>query len=345
MIFIRILLFPFSLIYGLIVAFRNMLFNLKILSVTKVNAKVISVGNLSVGGTGKTPHVEWIVDHLKEQFKTGILLRGYGRKTKGFQRVHSTSTSEEVGDEAINYKKVFKNQVEVAVCEKRVNGAQEMIRKDDELSLLVLDDAYQHRYIHRDFNILLTEYNAPFSEDEMLPSGWLREFQRGHKRADCIIVTKSPEELSKQEKLTFKFKLKVAVEMPVFFSFIEYGDLISIKEQRVVELPENILLVTGIGNPTPLIEHLEKTATVKHLKFKDHYNYSTKDIQEIHKLFDTFAVGNKCIVTTEKDVARFTQPSLKGTMENYPWYFQKIAVHIEEEEELVKKIKYNVRSN
>ncbi|RFC53887.1 tetraacyldisaccharide 4'-kinase [Brumimicrobium aurantiacum] len=345
MFLLRIILFPFSLIYGLIMAIRNWLFDRNIKPVMKVDSAVISVGNLSVGGTGKTPHVEYLLRSLSQQFKTAALSRGYGRKSKGFVEVLSSAEVTQVGDEALNYAQKFDGKINVAVCEKRVEGAQQLLQNHPETEVVVLDDAYQHRYIHRDCNILLTEYNKPFFRDFVLPAGRLREFRSGKKRADVVIVTKSPQSLEQRQKDSFIKGLGMPNSVPVFFSEIAYGAMISLQTKAVKKASEEVLLVTGIGNPQPLIEHLELTSKVTHLKFGDHHDYTIKDIEKIHKLFDTFVSAEKMIVTTEKDAVRLLNSALKTKLADYPWYFQEMTVKIDDESKLLKKIYSYVKSN
>ena len=345
MLILRIILFPVSLLYGLVLGFRNWFFNMGILSITKVDAKVIAVGNLSTGGTGKTPHVDFLLDALCNKHKTAVLLRGYGRKSKGFQLVDEQSTIEQVGDEALNYKNRFQNTIKVAVCEKRVEGAQKLLQKYPELELIILDDAFQHRYIYRDCNILLTEYNRPFYKDFVLPTGRLREFSMGKNRADIVIVTKTPTVIKEKDKKQFIQRLGLKSGAPVFFSSIEYGACVDINTSTSKSLASNLLLVTGIGNPTPLLNHLKKRANVKHLQFADHHHYTKKDIENIHKLFDNFARTEKVIVTTEKDAMRLNDSNVKSLVNSYPWCYQKIKVKIEDSEQLLKNIDGYFSSN
>ena len=319
-------------------AFRNRLFDKNSKPITKVNATVISVGNLSVGGTGKTPHVEFLLNVLSEKYKTAALSRGYGRTSKGFVKVTPDAEVTDVGDEALNYAQKFKGKVEVAVCEKRVAGAEQLLKNHPELEVIVLDDAYQHRYIHRDCNILLTEFNKPFFKDYVLPAGRLREFRSGKHRADIVIVTKSPRTLNEAQKKQFITQLKLKSGVPTFFSSIDYGNLVHLQTKAVVSVPKEILLVTGIGNPQPLIAHLEETSKVTHLKFSDHHDYTIKDIEKIHNIFDNFVSAEKIIVTTEKDAVRLMHSDVKMNIQSYPWYYQAMTVKIEEESKLLKKI-------
>ncbi len=326
-------------------AIRNWLFDRNIKPVTKVNATVISVGNLSVGGTGKTPHVEYLLSVLSEKFKTAALSRGYGRQSKGFVKVTADAEVINVGDEALNYAQKFEGKVEVAVCEKRVEGARHLLESHPETEVIVLDDAYQHRYIHRDCNILLTEYNKPFFKDFVLPAGRLREFRSGKHRADIVIITKSPELLKEGQKIKFLSNLNMKSRVPIFFSSIVYGNLINLHTKSTIEAPKEILLVTGIGNPKPLIRHLEQTSKVTHLKFSDHHDYTIKDIEKIHKLFDNFASAEKIIVTTEKDAVRLLNSEVKKEIHSKPWFYQAMTVKIDNENKLLKKIYSYVKSN
>ena len=345
MLLLRIILFPFSLLYGLIVGIRNWFFNLGILSVTKVDSKIISVGNLSVGGTGKTPHVVFLLDALADKYKTAVLLRGYGRKSKGFLHVTKNSKVIDVGDEALNYAKTFQDRAAVAVCEKRVDGAQKLLHDTPDLELIVLDDAFQHRYIRRDCNILLTEYNRPFFKDFVVPSGRLREFRLGKNRADIVIVTKTPKSLTQDEKDEFTTRLNMKKKVLTFFSTIEYGVLKNVQTKEEQPIAKNILLVTGIGNPEPLVKYLESRSNVKHLQFDDHHGYTIKDIENIHKLFDNFASNDKIIVTTEKDAMRLMETEIKCLIESYPWHYQEITVTIDKSEIFLKRIDGYINSN
>ena len=345
MIILRMILLPFSLIYGCVMMVRNGLFDKNIKPVTEVGSAVISVGNLSVGGTGKTPHVEFLLNALSKKYKTAVLSRGYGRESKGFVKVNANAEVNKVGDEALNYAQKFEGKVEVAVCEKRVEGAKQLLAKHPETEVIVLDDAYQHRYIHRDCNILLTEFNKPFFKDFVLPAGRLREFRWGKHRADVVIVTKSPSNLSETRKKKFVSRLKLKSTVPIFFSSITYGNLVHLEDKTVTSAPKEILLVTGIGNPQPLISHLKQYSKVTHLKFGDHHDYTVKDIEKIHKLFGNFASAEKIIVTTEKDAVRLMNSKIKTNIQSYPWYYQAMTVKIEDENKLLKKIYSYVNTN
>lgn len=340
--FVQIILYPFSLLYGMMMSLRNGLFDANIKKVESVDAKVISIGNLSVGGTGKTPHVEFFAEKFYQEFKVAILLRGYGRKTKGFFLVNENSTFLEVGDEALTYYRKFNDSVVVAVCEKRVDGAKNILKLFPDVQLIILDDALQHRYIHRDINVVLTEYNNPYFKDFILPAGRLREFKLGIKRADICIVTKTIDDINSSDYQSFKDKIHLNDER-IFFSKIEYGQLIDMKLNEVVKVPENILLLTGIANPTPLYNYLSKSSKVIHKQFKDHHEFTAEDLVKIHKIIDTF-VGDIKIVTTEKDAMRILNSDLNDVINEYPWCYQEMKINIREENKLLDYV-YGVIKN
>jgi tetraacyldisaccharide 4'-kinase len=326
--FFRKLLWPLSLVYGFVTLVRNKCYDWGIFKSYTIPRKSICVGNLSVGGTGKTPHVAYLAALLKSDFETSILSRGYGRKTSGFRLVNTSDSAENVGDEPLFYTSIFDKNVHVAVCEKRAEGVQELQELFPSNQLIILDDAYQHRAVKAGLNILLTEYNAPFSNDLVLPAGNLREFRSGKKRAQIVIVTKCPKEIGAQDKTRLANSLKVNKEH-VFFSEIVYAPFQSFgKECSSIK---KVLLVTGIANPTPLIAEIEQKYEVEHLKFGDHHAFSKQDIEEIHQKFDTFASNETIILTTEKDFMRLKAVSSSWKLDDYPWYYQPITVKIDNE--------------
>jgi tetraacyldisaccharide 4'-kinase len=338
---LRLLLLPIASIYGFITATRNLAYRFGILKSYIIPTPSICVGNLAVGGTGKTPHVAYITSLLEHEFSISILSRGYGRKTKGFIYLDETATSIQVGDEPLFYHKTFP-AIHVAVCESRKTGYQklQMMHNTD---VLILDDAFQHRAIQAGLNILLTEYNHPFFEDFMLPAGNLREWKIGRKRAQMILVTKCPENLNHAAKNKFNQRLKFDTNH-IYYSSIEYGKFISFGSEAPTNEIENILLVTGISNPSPLKKHLETKFHVELMRFPDHYAFTLEDIQKIHKKFDTFAVGNKVIMTTEKDFMRLQHPDFSTVISSKPWFYQRITVKIDREQEFKKVINNYVRA-
>ena len=333
----RYFLFPFSFLYYIITLIRNLFFDWGIIKSQKLQEPSICIGNLSVGGSGKTPMTIYLTNLLKNDFQVQILSRGYGRKTSGYKEVTLDSTSEDVGDEPLLYKKRFKSELTVAVAEKRSLGANELLKIQTKNSILLLDDAFQHRSVNAGFSILLTPFQQIFSSDFLLPVGNLREARCGAKRADCIVITKCPESIEAAHKNRI-IECMQKYSKPIFFSTIEYGELISFGAKRTSF--ETVLLVCGIAQPETLIIELRKKYKVEVLLFADHHNFDSSDIKEIHQKFNTFALENVAIITTEKDYVRLQTKLKADELENYPWYYLPIELKIENEDEfnfLIKK--------
>ncbi|MDG2194954.1 MAG: tetraacyldisaccharide 4'-kinase [Polaribacter sp.] len=308
---VRFLLFPFALVYDIITSVRNTLFDIGWIRSTSFKIPTIVVGNLSVGGTGKTPQIEYLINLLKSNYKVAVLSRGYGRKTTGYLKVDAGHSAEEVGDEPLQFFKKFK-AISVAVDEARVHGITSLLKSEEPPEIVLLDDAYQHRKVTPGFSILLTKYDDLFVDDFLLPTGNLRESSRGANRADVLVVTKCPEKLSKQEQLTIEKKLCREAKKPVFFTTIRYSE--ELKGSRKGKIASSViescqvLLVTGIANPNPLLAYLEtKNSAFKHLKFPDHYQFKEKDVQKIKKTFEAISSDKKMILTTEKDFVRLSE--------------------------------------
>ena len=325
----RLLLLPFGWIYGCITGIRNVLFDSGVLSSYKIPAKSIVVGNLSVGGTGKSPHILYLVELLNDKRNIAIVSRGYGRTTKGLLTVEEHSEAVNVGDEPLMFKKRLNDNVKVLVSEKREIGVKTAL-KSSENSVVLLDDAFQHRKVKAGFYVLLTDYSQPFYTDFMLPAGNLREWRSGAKRADCIVVTKCPELLHSEEMDAITEKVNRR-GTPVFFSQMIYGDLVSFGKKQ--ESIEKVLLVTGIANPKPLEMWLNRFYQLETVRFPDHHNFSHSDIAEIHQKIDSFANENAVIVTTEKDYVRLNSLLTENDKLRYPWYYQAMTVKINEEEQ------------
>lgn len=329
----RILLFPFSLIYGCVTAIRNFLYNKGIKKSYSIPGKSIVIGNLSMGGTGKSPHTLYLWSFLQQNHEVAILSRGYGRQTKGLIEVEQKHTSGEVGDEPLMFKKRVGDNTQVIVSERRKNGV-DFIRSRHENSIILLDDAFQHRKVKSGFSILLTDYNKPFYADYVVPSGTLREWQCGKNRADCIIVTKCPELLPELKKKAVLRRLNIGDKenkKQVFFSQVIYGDLIPFGKE--ISEPTNILLVTGIANPKPLENHLKRFCKVESVVFSDHHQFTSADLTKIYTKFDTFTPQNSIIVTTEKDFVRLETILTDSDKQKYPWYYQSITVELDREED------------
>ncbi|AUP78383.1 tetraacyldisaccharide 4'-kinase [Flavivirga eckloniae] len=301
MIFLRYILFPVVPVYYLVTWLRNRLYDLGIKKSTAYDFPVICVGNLSVGGTGKTPMIEYLVTLLKDDFLVATLSRGYKRKTEGFQLANKDATAESIGDEPFQFYNKFKNDILVAVDANRTNGIKQLRSIDDQPEVILLDDAFQHRKVKAGFNILLTTYSNPYFKDVVLPTGNLREPRSGSKRANIIVITKCPNDLSDAERDAILKKIAPETNQHVFFSSISYSNnVISSNMTKSIEALEDFTLVTGIANATPLVNFLsEKELRFEHLNFKDHHEFSKQDIVELNK--------KELIVTTEKDFMRLKQ--------------------------------------
>ncbi len=335
MIFRKLLLFPFAIIYGGITAFRNFLYNSGLKKSYAIPNKAIVIGNLSVGGTGKSPHTLYLWELLHNEHPIAILSRGYGRKTKGVLEVSENHTADEVGDEPLMFKKRVGNRALVVVAENREEGVK-FIQRQQKNAVILLDDAFQHRKVTAGCSILLTDFNQPYYSDCVLPAGNLRECQSGKKRATSLIVTKCPATISEATKKSIVKRLKFH-NNHVFFSQIHYGALLPF--EKSVETIKNVLLVTGIANPKPLEAYLKQQFQVESLVFADHHQFTREDIAKIHTKFDTFAPHQSIIVTTEKDRVRLNAVLTAEEQHNYPWYCQTITVKIDKEEMFKNYIK------
>ncbi|MGY6650504.1 tetraacyldisaccharide 4'-kinase [Wenyingzhuangia sp. IMCC45574] len=298
---LRILLFPFSVLYGGIVTLRNVLYDVGALKSTSFKIPVICVGNLSVGGTGKTPQIEYLIRLLKDESKVAVLSRGYKRKSKGFVLAGKKSTVADLGDEPFQYHQKFK-EIQVAVNGDRVEGVTKILEKKPKTAVVLLDDAYQHRKIKAGFHILLTSYSGLFYKDFMMPTGNLRELWWGKKRADVIIVTKCPSDLTEKEQQTIVAKIAPEKHQQVFFTKVAYAKKVKgTDEFKLGKLKgEKIVLVTGIAKAKPLTDYLTKVGLdFEHLEFPDHHNFTVKELKEIHEKSMKYK-----ILTTEKDYVR-----------------------------------------
>ena len=350
MTFIRIILFPVSILYGFITYVRNKLFDWKILHSVSFNLPVVSVGNLSVGGTGKTPHVEYIIQLLKKDYKIATLSRGYKRKSKGFILADQNESSESLGDEPFQFKVKF-NDIEVAVDTKRVHGVEKLLEQVEDLEMVLLDDAFQHRWISPGLSILLTDFYHLYRNDYLLPTGNLRECRSGAKRADIIIVTKTPEKLSSDLRKKTADLIKPESHQSLYFSSIRHGKFSPIP--GVDYSPEktgnyaSILLVAGIANPYPLELYLaDRCTSLDKIYFSDHHRFTVKDIERIKHVFEKIPSKNKMIVTTEKDMMRFMHPEIQILIKHLPICYVpiRIAIHEEDQEGFENQI-YNYVKN
>lgn len=302
-----IALLPFSILYGLVTFLRNKLFDFGILRSYSPQIPTISVGNLSVGGTGKTPHVEYLIELLKDKYKVAVLSRGYRRKTKGYLLACKGVSAMEIGDEPFQIFQKY-DDIILAVDESRVHGINELSVLETPPDVILLDDAFQHRYVKAGFYVLLTDSKKLFIDDSMLPGGSLREYSTGSKRADIIVVTKCTPDLSLN---LIKEKIELSVGQQLYFSGVDYGALYPVFDRSKnvtasVSFSEaDILVVSGIVDNTPMLSYLKSLgATVHTLSYGDHHGFSVNDYAEIEREFLSLQSGNKWIVTTEKDAAR-----------------------------------------
>ena len=346
---LKIILYPFSLLYGLILAFRNVLYDLKILKSCSFDIPVICVGNLSYGGTGKTPLVEYLIRLLKDNNDISTLSRGYKRNTKGFVLANNNSLCSEIGDEPKQYKTKFP-KIQVAVCENRCSGVNKLLVINPNTDIIILDDAFQHRAIKAGLNIILTDYNNLYTSDSVLPSGTLREFKYGAKRAEIIIVTKCPKILSFTDRKNIKTEINPKKGQYVFFSFIEYDDIqhfISGKKHENDSLKKLVLLFSGIANTKPLEQHLtEGKYSIKSLLFDDHHKYSLNNLIKIRETFNNIAEQNKIIVTTEKDLMRIETTEQMELIKYLPIFIIPIKVDFfPEDKQMFNEIIWNYVRN
>jgi tetraacyldisaccharide 4'-kinase len=352
-ILIQILLSPLSLLYGIVTIVRNVMFDWGILSSTTFDIPIVVVGNLSVGGTGKTPHIEYLIRLLNNNFTISTLSRGYKRKTKGFFLANQKSTSNDIGDEPLQYFKKF-DKINVAVCEDRVTGVEQILKNNCDVDVILLDDAFQHRKLKAGLNILVTDFNNLFIDDYLMPSGRLREFRNGSQRADIIIVSKTPKRTTKEDCDRIISRIKPKHEQKIYFTNIRYQQPIAFNSlsQNITlskKSETTVLIVTGIANPNPLLTHLKSEyKTVDHLGFADHHNYSKTDIEKIIITFQKIKEANKIIITTEKDIMRLSLPEFGEAIKEMPIFYVPIEIgfnNADHQEEFDKKIFEYVTTN
>ncbi len=365
----KFLLLPFMWLFVLITKFRNFLYDKSILKTTHFDFPIINVGNLTVGGTGKTPHVEFLVrffldnkdKNIHEKYQINVLSRGYGRKTKGFLLANNDTSATTIGDEPQQYFEKFGEKINVVVCENRVLGAnliENLLQKSNQnlhqkQNLIILDDAFQHRAIGRNVNILLTDYKRLFYDDFPFPVGRLREQRKNAQRSDFVIVSKCPADISKDEMNEIQTHIQVyaGVAKPVFFTKIIYGNptnLISNLEENFIETPErnknfNLILLSGIAQPQ-LFEDFckeifsQKHTISKHFIFPDHHEYTQKNINEIAyfvKNLEEKNTQNIKILTTEKDAVKLRK-LLPQRLENIFYYLPIMVDFIEKKEKFLQ---------
>lgn len=327
--YLRLLLLPFSVIYGIVVMLRNKFYDWKIFKSTRFDIPVICVGNLVVGGSGKSPVTEYLV-HLLADYKIAVLSRGYGRETKGFLYADQTATAKSIGDEPLQFYHKFP-QVTVAVCEDRVQGITRLKETHD---LIILDDAYQHRSLSPGFSILLFEFQKLLKPQFLLPAGNMREPFWGYKRADILLVTKSPAEISSAEKQRCLAKFEENAADQLFFSSIAYSELTGLFTAETIPCSQihgkQVFLLTGIANPKPLSDYLEQfTADIIHYDYPDHHPFSSGNLSKLVEVFHQHPAKEKIIITTEKDAQRLFDVTIKELLLNLPVFYLPIRILLE----------------
>ena len=333
------------MIYGLLIFVRNSLYDAGILKSNKFSIPVVSVGNLTVGGAGKTPHIEMLTLMLKDYINVGILSRGYKRETSGFRWVNNDDIAKHTGDEPLQYKRKFRDEIVVAVSESRAFGIPMMVRQFPDLQTILLDDAFQHREVQPGLNILLTSFDRLYVHDFILPAGRLREWPSSAKRADIIVVSKCPSEESSVDKLKTIKELNPENHQKVFFTYYSYDYPYHINNPgyRIrLDLDLDVILLSAIANTRYLIDYLEKEVlSIHEIEFTDHHLYTAADIEFIVKVYQNRDTKRKLILTTEKDATRLEPFKEYFSRHNIPVFILPITVkfHFNEQAEFENLVK------
>ncbi len=327
----KLILYPLSLVYGAVVYVRNKLFDWHVLSQQSFNVPVIVVGNISAGGTGKTPHVEYLVEMLRNGYKIGVVSRGYKRTTKGFVMATRKSTPLDIGDEPYQIYHKFMGDVSVAVCENRVEGINELLRVEPDINLIILDDAFQHRFVKPTVAIVITEFGRPVFKDHLLPYGRLRESKNALSRADIVIVSKCPNTPKGVDMMLYDRNLDLFPYQKSFYSKFEYGSLKPVFPEKAPSAAptlewltdrDMVLIVAGIGNPKPFVKYVRQSRARAWINlFPDHHYFTKKDMNLLESRFSAMTGTNNIIVTTEKDAVRMSNcPYFPETLKPYIYY-------------------------
>lgn len=328
-IIVYILLFPFSVLYGALISLRNIFYEAGLLKSTSFSLPVINVGNLSLGGTGKTPHIELLIKTLSPYINVGTLSRGYKRKSKGFRLVQLSDDAKIAGDEPLQFKRKFPH-IPVAVSESRNIGIPMMLKQHPEIQTVLLDDAFQHRSVVPGLNILLTPYEEPFYEDYLLPLGRLREPRPAYQRANIIVVSKCPEEVSVAEKQEILAKINPTARQKVFFTRYLYKNPYFIFDRSVeinLDDSSHVVLISAIANVDYLLSYLEAKTNVENIvKFEDHHYFSDLELEQFKKIYDNIGVDNAFFLTTEKDAMRLALHSEFIKKHNIPIFVLPVQV-------------------
>ncbi|MBK8349527.1 MAG: tetraacyldisaccharide 4'-kinase [Saprospiraceae bacterium] len=341
---IKVLLSPFALLYGIIISVINFFYDIGLLKASRFSVPVICVGNLTIGGAGKTPHIEYLIDLLKDYIDVATLSRGYKRETKGFRYVQPSDTALLAGDEPLQYKRKYP-EIVVAVSESRAYAIPQILQQYPRTQAILLDDAFQHRAVKPGLSILLTAYGALFTEDYLLPSGRLREWRSAYKRADMIIVSKCPFSLTVAQKEKMIREINPAHYQKIYFSYYQYGYPYSFYgPQQHISLDKglDVILLSAIANTEYLIQYLdENVASVHEIEFADHHVFDSYDIERIGKAYENLPSDRKLILTTEKDAMRLELHRELLQSKNIPVYIlpAKVQFHFDEGEDFDKDIR------
>jgi len=326
---LRWMLFPLSLLFGLAVALKNVMYRVGLLSGVRFDIPVVSVGNLTVGGAGKTPHVEYLVRLLRPYVRTSVMSRGFGRQSSGFRLVHPGDQSTAVGDEPLIFARKYRD-VLVSVSESRSLGIPRLLQHHPELQVILLDDAYQHRSVSPHINILLTEYAAPFYKDWLMPTGALREWRGGYHRADIIIVTKCPVDLSDEARVKMLTHIRPGTHQRVFFSAYKYHvpyAMYSPGSRIELSADLSVLLVCGIAKTDYLYQYVQgRSGIVDLMQFEDHHDYNQSDLDLINMRFENLPGEKKIVLTTEKDAVRLERFGTEITAAGLPLFLLPVEV-------------------
>lgn len=329
--FLLFLLFPFALLYGVLAYLRNKCYDWGICKSTGFDFPVISIGNLSMGGTGKTPHVENLIRLLSKDYKVAVLSRGYKRASRGFVLAGEKSTTRDVGDEPLQIKKKFKN-ITVAVDRNRVRGIKKIKEAFPDIDVILLDDAFQHRAVKPGLSIILTDFHKLYPEDYPFPVGSLREFRRGARRADIIVVTKTPQVLSPITVRRISGLIKPKEHQKLYFSTLRYGKLTPLPGLDLEAPADNIssiLIFAGIANMYPLQDHVSQMCNhLFQFRYGDHHKYTSSDFLRIRRKYESIFTQNKIIITTEKDAMRIAYPGIPKELEGLPIFYIPIQTRI-----------------
>ncbi len=328
MIVLRLLLFPFTLLYGFVIAIRNGLYKSKIITRTSFDIPIICVGNLSVGGTGKTPHIEWLIRLLQHQYKIAVLSRGYKRKTTGYVLNTPESTAQTIGDEPYQIAQKFPD-ITVAVSENRVLGIPHLLGDAPQIQVVLMDDGFQHLPIKPGYSIILTDYANLFYKDWLMPSGTLREFRSAYKRAQCIIVTKCPATLSETEKQNIIKQINPQGQL-VLFSSIQYDTLEQLCGPSVdIQNIQHVLAFSGIANQQLFLTEVKRRfVNVNELSFADHKTYDATTLTKIAASFNSLPTGSNAIITTEKDAVKLNTETAKKILGDLPVFYLPISIQL-----------------